>query len=69
MTLFKKIEILVDWKLQPYQDAEITKNQGTGSTQITSGTSLGHVPEHTFSLWNKYEMNEKYEYNYFFYFN
>ena len=41
-----------------YQDAEITKNQGTGSTQITSGTSLGHVPEHTFSLWNKYEMNE-----------
>jgi len=41
-----------------YQDAEITKNQGTGTTQITSGTSLGHVPEHTFSLWNKYEMNE-----------
>ena len=41
-----------------YQDAEITKNQGTGSTQITSGTPLGHVPEHTFSLWNKYEMNE-----------
>jgi catecholate siderophore receptor len=41
-----------------YQDAEITKNQGTGLTQITSGTSLGHVPEHTFSLWNKYEINE-----------
>jgi catecholate siderophore receptor len=41
-----------------YQDAEITKNQGTGPTQITSGTSLGHVPEHTFSLWNKYEINE-----------
>ena len=41
-----------------YQDAEITKNQGTGTTQITSGTSLGHVPEHTFSLWNKYEINE-----------
>ncbi|QDD06771.1 TonB-dependent siderophore receptor [Candidatus Methylopumilus planktonicus] len=41
-----------------YQDAEITKNQGTGSTQITSGTPLGHVPKHTFSLWNKYEMNE-----------
>jgi catecholate siderophore receptor len=41
-----------------YQDTEITKNQGTGTTQITSGTSLGHVPEHTFSLWNKYEMNE-----------
>jgi catecholate siderophore receptor len=41
-----------------YQDAEITKNQVTGTTQITSGTSLGHVPEHTFSLWNKYEINE-----------
>lgn len=41
-----------------YQDAEITKTQGTGSSQITSGTSLGHVPKHTFSLWNKYEFNE-----------
>ena len=41
-----------------YQDAEITKNQGTGDPQITSGTPLGHVPKHTFSLWNKYEMNE-----------
>ena len=41
-----------------YQDAEITKTQGTGSSQITSGTLLGHVPKHTFSLWNKYEFNE-----------
>ncbi|MEY3745688.1 MAG: hypothetical protein RIQ76_183 [Pseudomonadota bacterium] len=41
-----------------YQDAEITINQGTGDPQITSGTPLGHVPKHTFSLWNKYEMNE-----------
>ena len=41
-----------------YQDAEITKTQGTGSSQITSGTPLGHVPKHTFSLWNKYEFNE-----------
>lgn len=40
-----------------YQNAEITKNQG-GSTPITSGTPLGHVPEHTFSLWNKYELDE-----------
>jgi len=40
-----------------YQDAEITKNQG-GSTPIASGTTLGHVPKHTFSLWNKYEFNE-----------
>ena len=41
-----------------YQDAEITKNQGTGDAQITSGTPLGHVPKHTFSLWNKYELND-----------
>jgi catecholate siderophore receptor len=41
-----------------YQDAEITKNQGTGATQILSGATLGHVPKHTFSLWNKYEINE-----------
>ena len=41
-----------------YQDAEITKTQGTGSTQIESGTTLGHVPKHIFSLWNKYEFNE-----------
>ena len=41
-----------------YQDAEITKTQGRGINQITSGTSLGHVPKHTFSLWNKYEFNE-----------
>ena len=41
-----------------YQDAEITKNQGTGPTQILSGATLGHVPKHTFSLWNKYEINE-----------
>jgi catecholate siderophore receptor len=40
-----------------YQDAEITKNQG-GSAPIASGTTLGHVPKHTFSLWNKYEINE-----------
>ncbi len=44
-----------------YQDAEITKTQGTGGAGnplIISGTSLGHVPKHTFSLWNKYEFNE-----------
>ena len=40
-----------------YQDAEITKNQG-GPTPIASGATLGHVPKHTFSLWNKYEINE-----------
>lgn len=41
-----------------YQDAEITKTQGTEPSQITAGTTLGHVPKHTFSLWNKYEFNE-----------
>jgi catecholate siderophore receptor len=41
-----------------YQNAEITKNQGTEATQILSGTTLGHVPKHIFSLWNKYEINE-----------
>ena len=48
-----------------YQDAEITSAQlikkGTSPNpdeKILSGTLLGHVPKHTFSLWNKYEFNE-----------
>jgi catecholate siderophore receptor len=48
-----------------YQDAEITSAQliKKGSPpdldeKILSGTLLGHVPKHTFSLWNKYEFNE-----------
>ncbi|WP_422668191.1 TonB-dependent receptor [Candidatus Methylopumilus planktonicus] len=48
-----------------YQDAEITSAQliKKGDSpdldeKILSGTLLGHVPKHTFSLWNKYEFNE-----------
>ncbi len=41
-----------------YQDAEITKTQGTGTSQIASGTALGHAANHAFSLWNKYQFND-----------
>jgi catecholate siderophore receptor len=44
-----------------YQDAEITSAQlikKDPDEKILSGTLLGHVPKHTFSLWNKYEFNE-----------
>jgi catecholate siderophore receptor len=43
-----------------YQDAEITSTQGNSdpNKKILAGTHLGHVPRHTFSLWNKYEFNE-----------
>jgi catecholate siderophore receptor len=41
-----------------YQDAEITKQQGTGSGAILKGTELGQTPEHTFSLWNRYDFND-----------
>jgi catecholate siderophore receptor len=44
-----------------YQDAEITSAQlikKDTDEKILSGTLLGHVPKHTFSLWNKYEFNE-----------
>jgi catecholate siderophore receptor len=43
-----------------YQDAEITSTQGNSDPdkKILAGTRLGHVPKHTFSLWNKYEFNE-----------
>lgn len=41
-----------------YQDAEITKQQGTGSSAILKGTELGQTPEHTFSLWNRLDLNE-----------
>jgi catecholate siderophore receptor len=38
-------------------DAEITKDQGSGSSLISAGTSLGNVAKNNFSLWNKYEFN------------
>ncbi|MEZ0271172.1 MAG: TonB-dependent receptor [Methylophilaceae bacterium] len=41
-----------------YQDGEISKDQGTGSTAISKGAELAQTPEHTFSLWNRYDINE-----------
>lgn len=42
-----------------YQDGEITKDQGNpGNINVTKGTELAETPDHTFSLWNKYQINE-----------
>lgn len=41
-----------------YQDGEITKQQGSGTSGIQQGTELGQTPKHTFSLWNRYDFNE-----------
>ncbi len=42
-----------------YQDGEITKDQGDpGNIEVTKGTELAETPDHTFSLWNKYQINE-----------
>lgn len=41
-----------------YQDAEITKTQGTGASAIVKGAEIGQVPKHSFSLWNRYDFNE-----------
>ncbi len=41
-----------------YQDAEITKTQGTGASAILKGAEIGQVPKHSFSLWNRYDFNE-----------
>ncbi len=35
-----------------YQDAEITETQ---SAAVVDGARIGQVPEHTFSLWNRYD--------------
>ncbi|NCV53685.1 MAG: TonB-dependent receptor [Betaproteobacteria bacterium] len=40
-----------------YVNAEITKDQGVGSSAISKGTDLGNVASHSFSIWNKYEFN------------
>jgi catecholate siderophore receptor len=42
-----------------YQDGEITEDRGSapGSISIQKGSELGETPDHTFSLWNKYEIN------------
>ncbi len=39
-----------------YQDAELTANQ---STIVRSGAKLAMVPKHTFSLWNRYNVNQQ----------
>lgn len=41
-----------------YQDGEITKQQGAGATAILKGSELAQTPEHTFSLWNRYDFND-----------
>lgn len=41
-----------------YQDGEITKQQGAGATAILSGAYLAQTPDHTFSLWNRYDIND-----------
>lgn len=41
-----------------YQEGEITKDQGTvGNISVTKGSELAETPDHTFSLWNKYQIN------------
>ena len=41
-----------------YQDGEITKQQNTGANAILKGAELAQTPDHTFSLWNRYDFNE-----------
>ena len=41
-----------------YQDGEITKQSGTGTSAILKGAELAQTPEHTFSLWNRYDFND-----------
>ena len=41
-----------------FQDGEITKQQGSGTSAILKGAELGQTPDRTLSLWNKYKINE-----------
>jgi catecholate siderophore receptor len=43
-----------------YQDGEITKQNGANSDagRILKGAALAQTPEHTFSLWNRYDFND-----------
>jgi catecholate siderophore receptor len=46
-----------DWSLMgayAYQDAKITQTQ---SNAIVAGARVAQVPKHTFSLWNRYDLN------------
>lgn len=40
------------------QDGEITKQQGSGNSAILKGAELAQTPDRTFSLWNKYKIND-----------
>jgi catecholate siderophore receptor len=43
-----------------YQDAEITRDIRTSATAfLAKGTVLAQVPRRTFSLWNRYDLTEK----------
>ena len=51
-----------DWKViggYAYQNAEITKNIVSGNSTAYAGATLAQVPEHTFSLWNRYDITPK----------
>lgn len=41
-----------------YQDSEITEQQGTSTSAILKGTETAQTPRRTFSLWNRYDINE-----------
>ncbi len=54
-------EITDQWSMfggYAYQDGEITKQQGAGTSAILKGTELAQTPKHTFSLWNRYDFND-----------
>lgn len=40
-----------------YQDGEVTEQQGSGAGAVLKGSNLAQTPEHTFSLWNRYDIN------------
>ncbi len=40
------------------QEGEITKQQGAGNSAILAGSNLAMTPTRTFSLWNKYQIND-----------
>jgi catecholate siderophore receptor len=40
-----------------YQDGKVTKQQGFGNSAILKGAELAQTPKHTFSLWNRYDIN------------
>jgi catecholate siderophore receptor len=40
------------------QEGEITKQQGAGNNAILAGSNLAMTPTRSFSLWNKYQIND-----------